>query len=485
MIVSITPELALDGSKNYAGGLGVLEGDKFYAAARLGVPYTVITLLYDRGYVEYTERNGQLEPTEEDQSNFIKRLELFRTCWTTVGGEEVEVAFYLYRLNTATAVFVKPLRPAWAAQATERLYIERTELERFRKYIILAKAALRYIEKFIGWDRVKYVDLQEAYTALVPLLKPDPRYRLVVHTPAPWGHPTFPSRFFRQELGFDLAMNPVVLTELGLAASSEGVVVSKKMVHFAARTFPHHAHKIKAVTNAVEIPRWQHPAVADVKGPEELKAARARVKEEALRALGVRTDRPVIVWARRLTSYKRPHYMVQLIEEMNTDLFFILGGRAHPNDEYGRRIMAEFKRLAATRPNVLYIPSLYVEDMRKIIWAADIFTFTPFSGWEASGTSFMKAGINGIPSVASRDGAVVEVVRDRYNGWLFGEDRTELVSPDTPDIDEREYAEFKQKVNEALDALADGSYWEVAFNAYKTFREYYSMERLFKEYGYL
>jgi len=145
-----------------------------------------------------------------------------------------------------------------------------------------------------------------------------------------------------------------------------------------------------------------------VKSPDELKAARARAKAEALKALGIRTDKPVVVWARRLTRYKRPHFIAQLIEDLDTDLFFLLGGRAHPNDDYGVRMMAEFRRLASSRPNVAYIPDLYVEKARYIVWASDIFTFTPFSGWEASGTSFMKAGINGIPPVASRDGAVEE-----------------------------------------------------------------------------
>jgi starch phosphorylase len=483
VIVSITPEIALDFGRNYSGGLGVLEGDKFYAAARLGVPYTVITLFYPKGYVAYKEEDSGLAPVEEDQEDVLKSLKPADKCWITVRGESVEVEFYSYTLNTASVVFARPVRPDWAVKATERLYIESSDLERFKKYLILAKAAVCYIEKHIGWDKVKYVDLQEAYTALVPLLRPFDRYRLVIHTPAPWGHPTFPARFFR-ELGYDFAMDPVVLTEVGLAASSEGIVVSKKMLSFTQRTFPHHARKIRAVTNAVEVPRWRHPALEGVKDVEELKAARARAREEALKALGIKTDKPVIVWARRLTAYKRPDFIVRLIEDINTDAFYILGGRAHPADSYGTAMAQTFKRLASTRPNVAYFPDLYVDRAKYIIWAADVFTFTPFSGWEASGTSFMKAGINGIPPVASRDGAVEEVVRDGYNGWLFGEDRRELLPPDTREVNDGEYEEFRRKVEEALDALADGTYWQIALNAYKTF-DYYSMDRLFRDYGYI
>lgn len=77
MIVSITPELGIDVVKNYAGGLGVLEGDKFYAAARLGVPYTVITLFYPEGYVEYIETNGELTPRSE--RNTLENLKYLET----------------------------------------------------------------------------------------------------------------------------------------------------------------------------------------------------------------------------------------------------------------------------------------------------------------------------------------------------------------------------------------------------------------------
>jgi starch phosphorylase len=82
MIVSITPELGIEGLSIFAGGLGVLEGDKFYAAARLGVPYTVITLFYPEGYVKYREENGKLVPTAEP--NQLGRL-------TKVGDAEFAV----------------------------------------------------------------------------------------------------------------------------------------------------------------------------------------------------------------------------------------------------------------------------------------------------------------------------------------------------------------------------------------------------------
>ncbi|MFN7106458.1 MAG: glycogen/starch/alpha-glucan phosphorylase, partial [Pyrobaculum sp.] len=226
--------------------------------------------------------------------------------------------------------------------------------------------------------------------------------------------------------------------------------------------------------------------VAAVNSLEELCKARSEIKREALEALGVDArGRLVISWARRVTRYKRPHFVLQLAQDVDRDVVYILGGRAHPEDSYGVEVMEKFRQLAGSMDNVYYFPQLDLDTMKKIIWASDIWLFTPFSGWEASGTSFMKAGINGVPSVTSRDGAVVEVVRDGVNGWLFGEDREKLMSIDDMEIDSREYREFRDKVIKAVDAYFDGSYWQVAYSAYKTFREYYTMDRLFKDYGYI
>ncbi|MFN3803683.1 MAG: glycogen/starch/alpha-glucan phosphorylase [Pyrobaculum sp.] len=484
MIISITPELGLEIVKNFAGGLGVLEGDKFYAAARLGVPYVAITLYYPEGYVAYREENGKLVPIVE--GNSLEGLRHVGSAEISVRGERVEVSYYTYVVNTATAVFIKVEGPEWAVKATRRLYLEDTEWEKFYKYVILARAAVEYVDRYVGWDGVSRLELQEAYTVFTLFFRRHPRARLIIHTPAPWGHPAFSKRFFKEEWGYDLAIDPVVLTELGLAMAEEGVVVSKKMGGIACNTFPHHCHKLKPITNAVEVSRWGHPRLAAVSSPEELRKARAEVKKEALEALGVEArDKVVISWARRITRYKRPHFALQLAQDVNRGVVYILGGRAHPEDSYGVEVMEMFRQLASSMDNVYYFPQLDINAMRNIIWASDIWLFTPFSGWEASGTSFMKAGINGVPSVASRDGAVVEVVRDGANGWLFGEDREKLMPLDDVEVDSREYREFRDKVIKAIGAYLDGSYWQVAYSAYRTFREYCAMDRLFKDYGYI
>lgn len=467
MIVSIIAELGLDIGENFAGGLGVLEGDKFYASARLGIEYTVLTLFYRKGYTGREDKQKELLSATtkewETEIEFNKK-------------GKVKVEYLSYRMNTAKAIFINVISPEWALKLNERLYVENSEEERFYKYLLLAKAAEKYITEKIGWDKVSYIDLQEAYPSFLPLLKYFPNYRIIIHTPAPWGHPTFPAKLFREEFGYEFPFDPVVMTEIGLSAAKEGIVVSKKMIKHVEKTFPHFMYKIKAITNAVEIPRWRHPLLNNVKDIDDFVKKRKEIKKENLKRLGKESEKPVISWVRRITQYKRPEFILRLIDELKDDAVFIIGGKAHPFEYYGVELEKRFKEYAKSRPNVIYVPGVDIDMMKTTLWSTDIWTFTPFSGWEASGTSFMKAGINGVPSVASRDGAVPEIIIDGYNGWLYGDDREELLPPDTFD---HEYYEFLKKIKEALD-----KFYEIGYNAYITFSNYCSMDRLMKEYEY-
>ncbi|WP_338602615.1 glycosyltransferase [Sulfolobus tengchongensis] len=467
MIISVTAEIGLDFGQNFAGGLGVLEGDKFYAASRLGIDYTVITLFYRKGYV-----NG-----EEKQKELLSKLVKEWEAEISIKGQNVKIEYLAYTLNKAKVVFANVISPE-LSRLNDVLYVENSEEEKFYKCLLLAKVSEKYIEK-VGWDNVRYVDMQESCPAFLPLLHYFPRYRIIIHTPAPWGHPTFSSNLFKSELGYEFPLDRVVMTDIALSSSIEGIVVSRKMLKHVQRTFPQHMHKIRAITNAIEIPRWRNPLLNDVKDFDDFVKKKEEVKKESIKKLGKEAIKPVISWVRRITMYKRPDFILRLIDDMKDDVIFIIGGIAHPMEYSAVEIERKFKELATHKSNVIYIPGVDVNLMKLAIWSSDIWTFTPFSGWEASGTSFMKAGINGVPSVASRDGAVPEIIRDGYNGWLYGEDVDKTLPINLYD-NNKEYEEFLRKVKQALN-----EYHRVGYNAYQSFPSYCSMDRLMKDYGYI
>ncbi|MEM3652654.1 MAG: hypothetical protein QXL21_05975, partial [Nitrososphaerales archaeon] len=110
MIVSVTPDLALDEGFTYAGGLGVLEGDKLYAAAKLNLPYRVLTLFYSQGYVDYSfdEQGNPIPAPQPQPESFLKKLKSGDTFTIRLKSEAVKVEALRYQLGSAEAVFFKP-----------------------------------------------------------------------------------------------------------------------------------------------------------------------------------------------------------------------------------------------------------------------------------------------------------------------------------------------------------------------------------------
>ena len=149
--------------------------------------------------------------------------------------------------------------------------------------------------------------------------------------------------------------------------------------------------------------------------------------------------------------------------------------------------MKLFRKLHKEVENVVYIPNYSRAIARALLAGADLLLFTPFSGWEACGTSYMKAAINGAPTLSSRDGGILEFVVDGINGWLFGEDIRVLVdyySPEAMKINEEEYAQFRDQFLRIYEPYKSDpeSYYKVGSNALRAFVARANMERVMKEY---
>jgi starch phosphorylase len=502
-VISITPDLALDFGYTYAGGLGVLEGDKFYAAGRLGMRYVVLSLLYRGGYVDYEfDSSGnpipkpQVQP--EDFLRVLKPVDRF-TVRLSIGDVVVEALEYSF--NTAKAVFFDVVEPDAAKRFTGRLYIEDGVEERFYKYTLLAKASAEFIKRNFELNDIRYIDLQESYTALLPLILRIPgRYRMVIHTAGIWGHPRFPRDLLAREYGYKFVEPEVLLTEIGLAVSSRAFAVSAKHYDVLLKIFPHFSEKLAYVTNGVNLDRWMRREVKEVLKSNGLNLSTIEVLRERVKAeledllrnykKDVSLDGAfVVVWARRVTEYKRPWMVVRLIKELkgNKRLFFVLAGKAHPQDAAGIEYMRKFRELHMEMPNVVYIHDYDVAKAKLILSSGDLLLFTPFSGLEACGTSYMKAAVNGVPTLASRDGGVLELVVDGVNGWLFGEDIRELVelhSEEASRINEREYEEMKARFQEILRIYRENpeKYYSVALLALRSLTPRVSMSRVLGEY---
>lgn len=503
VIVSITPEIALEDSANYAGGLGVLKSDMFYAAGDIGLDYLTLSLFYRHGYVRIrtTQQGGFILEPEELKREFYSKLSPEPELVIDLNNSRVYVIPWTIRYKTSKAVLFEAVCPEWARKLNDRVYIESNEEEKFLKYALLAKASARYLKEFVGLENISVLDLEESYTSLVlyELRELTNKTRIIIHTPGPWGHPIFPGNLVKREFGVD-APQVVNMTLETLRLVNKAIVVSKKQKDVLSKVFPDFNNKLTPITNGIYLKRWMHPTLykswrQGTLDENTLREARLEAKKvllSLLRRWKLDVDiagKPVVTWARRLARYKRPYFIARFIEEhYDPDVVYVLAGKPHPKDPDGLSYLDMFKSLSNRYKNVIYIPDYDLEVAKIIIQGSDIWLFTPFSGWEACGTSYMKALVNGVPVVSSRDGGVIEIVEDGVNGWLFGRDIRDFIDiyndPVAKQIDASDYEEFKQKLLHAIKVYYEkpDDYWGSALRAIRTVPAKVDIELVLAQY---
>ena len=136
-------------------------------------------------------------------------------------------------------------------------------------------------------------------------------------------------------------------------------------------------------------------------------------------------------FARRATPYKRPDLLftdikrLQSITERAGKLQVIFGGKAHPNDSGGKEAIQRILHLRESAPKEVRL--VYVENYDMCVAGlltsgVDVWLNTPLPPLEASGTSGMKAALNGVPSLSVLDGWWLEGCIEGVTGWSIGDD---------------------------------------------------------------
>lgn len=222
---------------------------------------------------------------------------------------------------------------------------------------------------------------------------------------------------------------------LGLAGKSSGVA----KIHVAAEAEAHPGSPLIAITNGVYEPRWR--ATNWSKNPLELSDAtlwhehnhnRQRLLLHVAAETGAELDPDIltVVWARRMTAYKRPELLVEDLDRLKAlaDLAdkpvqFIVSGKANPADTVGldlmNRIIAASK-LPELEGHFAYLPHYNPASARMLVQGADLWLNTPIRGMEACGTSGMKASLNGALQFSTSDGWIDEIDIPKI-GWRLAD----------------------------------------------------------------
>jgi len=208
-------------------------------------------------------------------------------------------------------------------------------------------------------------------------------------------------------------------------------------IHVAAELHDHPESKLITITNGVYRGRWM--AEDWTLTPLELNDRDFWKRHEENRhhlfdlirsQTGYDLDPEIltVVWARRMASYKRPELLVhdlkRLAQLVHSDLHpvqFVVAGRANPADTVGvelmKRVMSAAKH-ADLAGRFAYLPYYNPVSARKLVQGADLWLNTPIRGYEACGTSGMKASLNGALQFSTSDGWIDEVDMKPI-GWLL------------------------------------------------------------------
>jgi starch phosphorylase len=132
-----------------------------------------------------------------------------------------------------------------------------------------------------------------------------------------------------------------------------------------------------------------------------------------------------IGFARRFAPYKRANLLLEdparlnrLLRNAKGPVQLMFAGKAHPADQPGKDIIARVVALAREEPCVTFLQDYDLEIARHLVHGADVWLNNPRRFLEASGTSGMKAGANGVLNVSILDGWWDEGYRPEL-GWAI------------------------------------------------------------------
>jgi glycogen phosphorylase len=283
------------------------------------------------------------------------------------------------------------------------------------------------------------------------------------HTPVPAGHDRFSTEQAIRILGSDRTARlqqqgcfrdgllNMTLLALRFSRYANGVAMQHGKV--SRQMFPE--FPIDTITNGVhastwisepmqqlldeQIPSWRRDNLFlrnAIDLPEgKILSAHARAKEELLAEVGSRTglvlDPKVLTlgFARRVATYKRAALLFTDPERLRAiaaaagGLQILYAGKAHPQDEPGKaliqHVMEEASRASNNLLRFVYLENYAWDLGARLTAGVDVWVNTPKRPYEASGTSGMKAAMNGVPSLSILDGWWIEGCIEGVTGWAI------------------------------------------------------------------
>ncbi len=500
-------EIGLTGRiPTFAGGLGVLAADLMRSATDLGVSGACVTMCWQYGYLhqEIAQDGSQKymnvtwDPTTE--LKLLPERVTVEICKkpVTVGVRMLELrssghAIPIYFLDTNV-----PENTQEDRDICRRLYGGDGAM-RLKQEIVLGIGGVRML-RALGYDHVANFHMNEGHCAFLTLellkergFKDEavrPSCAFTTHTPVAAGHDVFD-----YDLAWSIAgdmlpwhiknlagQEALSMTRLAMSLSRYTCGVSRVHGQVSRKLMNNPA--IDYITNGVHHVEWTSPEMQELfdrcipgwrENPALLAAhcrdlpdaqlwnAHRAAKDKLLAVVNegrsgddlFSADCLTIASARRVVAYKRPELLYTNLERLREvgcgRLQIIHAGNAHPDDPFSQdviRRMIERSRELRGCVRIAYLPNYNPDLAKLLVSGADVWLNTPMRLHEASGTSGMKACLNGTINLSTLDGWWVEgYEKDSEAGWRIGPLAEALEAEDTRKIDAEDlYTQLQYEV---------------------------------------
>jgi len=545
-IAYISMEIAVDSSiPTYSGGLGVLSGDTVRSAADLEIPMAAVCLCYSSGYFyQLFNENGEQKEKEVEWNFFYEFERVEKPITIKIENKDVLVSAWLYKIIGQSG-HVLPIyllttdlegNEEWMKKMTGSLYDSTSRWNRIVQEMILGIGGVRLLSS-LGYNNIETYHLNEGHGSfatveLYNMLSGDinkvkDKVVFTTHTPVPAGHDRFDSDLIKKV--FDKRMPDEIkkraddkgqfnMTYLGMNLSRYRNGVAKKHGEISKEMFPQ--YEIDSITNGIHLPFWVSKPIRKIftrKWPNW--RANPRVLQNAIELDDLDLfdahienkfnlisyqkghswnllDEELITigFARRFATYKRAilifHDIDRLGKICQSKVQFIFAGKAHPKDQMGKDYIKKIHESAEYLYDNFGVKVVMMENYNMdlshmLVSGVDVWLNTPERYREASGTSGMKAALNGVLNFSVQDGWWLEGFRmNPMAGWAIGPNDAKLDDPGVSndwDIDANTIYEILE--NEIIPTYMNHDEWLFRSKNAISLAAYFNTHRMIEEYA--
>ncbi|MBI5414247.1 alpha-glucan family phosphorylase [Candidatus Peregrinibacteria bacterium] len=499
-------EFAFDAKfRNYAGGLGVLAADMMHSCADMSIPAVGVSLIYHKddnpekalNFEKYMKRLSiTVDVQVEDRP---VKVGVFEYTVKSDIGKSLPVYFLTTYL---------PENKRWDRDLTKFLYAG-DEYTRIGQETILGIGGVKML-RALGYNHIEKFHMNEGHSAFLTfeLLKEcayhDADVRkmctFTTHTPIPAGHDYFDYHLAERVLTSILpwhikniaTSDRLSMTHLALNLSEKVNSVSEKHNEVCHQMFPEYS--FENITNGIHHLTWISDSMAKLfdssflhwrERPSELCDAENTLSGEKVWQAHQKNKKELVKWinehpeyyifspekykedffdentltiafARRFVPYKRPTLIFRDIDRLRElgyrKIQMVFSGKCYEFDQFcnwQKGNLQKFEKMLRGQIRIAVISDYNVDIAQKLISGADMWLNNPVRPLEASGTSGMKAALNGLLNISVLDGWWIEgFALNPMAGWGFGEKSNGLDENSRDNMDAHElYENLTDAVN--------------------------------------